>query len=226
MFFLDPIHGTLTIELLNLQTNPKDVSQLISGIEFTMSNLSAGTVANATPSATESAITINGDGVPTSTPETSGWVDQSIGANTFTLCTVCGSGVGGHPAGPSQLIIGGPNSSTGSLEKYTNANGSIAHNGPHNPFILGSGDTYASGPLAGLDSSPEWVLNLPLLTPTSTVTQVKFFFGTTYGDHVITETVSTQTSSATPEPGPLVLMISGLGLIAGSVLVRRRQPRP
>ena len=204
---------TITVELLNSEINPGAVSQLISGVEFDLTNLSTGTLSSTINSATENSFDVGSDGAPTVDQQSSTWVVNKIGASSLTLCEICKTGGGG---GPAELIIGGPDPTTGNSQLYTNAAGSIAGNGPHNPFILGSGATYSVGTLKGLNAMPTWVLKVPLITSTTTISQVRFFFGTTYGQDEVTDNIG-----ITPEPGPIVLIGGGLLLVAGGRFSRR-----
>jgi len=93
----------------------------------------------------------------------------------------------GPATGPATLIIGpGP---------YTNANGSITDNDPHNPFI---------------DPSATWTLAFAGATASTVISNVVFSFGKQPGANV-----------AVPIPAAVWLFGSGLlGLVA---IARRRQ---
>src|SRR5262249_42400935 len=97
--------------------------------------------------------------------------------------------------GPAGLIIG----PSGPGGVYSNANGSIAGNGPHNPFI---------------DGTATFVVAISGLTADSTVTGATFSFGTTAGSNVV------------GVPGPVVgaglpgLVAACIGLVT---LARRRR---
>ena len=112
-------NGTISITLTNLEANPTTVAQNISDLLFTLSN---GTTTSASlTSSSGQDITINDNGTSTlgSTGST-GW-----GLDVSPLGTIHLDDLGFD--GPEHTIIGpGP---------YTNANGSIAGNNPHNPFI-------------------------------------------------------------------------------------------
>jgi hypothetical protein len=136
------------------------------------------------------------------------------------LCAICSPAVTvAHPdAGPSKLILGGPDPATGLSDTYSNANGSML-NSAHNPFILGSGDTYSAGSaLAAAQSTPTWVLSVPNITAATTVTSVTFHFATSYST---TTNYETDTFGYTPEPESNILMITGLGLILVAGATRR-----
>jgi hypothetical protein len=221
MFTFDTTAHTMEIQLLNLEQNAGGVIQLISGIEFTLSNYS-GVVAGSVPAATDfSLVTIGGGGVPTVSSGVAGWAFQSLTSNTMTLCAICNPAVTVNTpdAGPSKLILGGPDPATGLADTYTNANGSMTNSG-HNPFILGSGDTYSAGSKLGATakSTPTWVLTVPNITAATTVTSVTFHFNTTYST---TTDYETETFGYTPEPESTFLMITGLGLILVAGAARR-----
>jgi hypothetical protein len=225
-FTFDTTAHTIEIELLNLQSNASDVKQLISGIEFTLSNYS-GLVSPGTPVATDfSLVTIGSGGVPSVSSGVAGWAFQSLTTTSMTLCAICNPSVtvGTPDAGPSKLILGGPNAATGLADTYSAANGSMT-NGAHNPFILGSGDTYSAGSTLGAlaKSTPTWVLSVPNITAATTVTSVTFHFNTTYST---TTDYEVDNFGYTPEPESNILVSAGLGLvlIAGAVQ-RHRQAR-
>jgi len=95
------------------------------------------------------------------------------------------------PAGPDQTIIGGTGSGA-----YANANGSIAANGPHNPFLV--------GPVT-------FTLVVPGVTVDSTFSNVVIQFGT--------EATPPQTQQV-PEPASMLLL--GSGLVGAAAGFRRR----
>ncbi len=93
----------------------------------------------------------------------------------------------GPATGPATLIIGpGP---------YTNANGSIRDNNPHNPFI---------------NTSATWTLAFAGATAGTVISNVVFSFGTTPGANV-------------PVPIPAAVWLFGSGLLGLVAIARRRQ---
>jgi hypothetical protein len=180
--------GTLSITLSDLLANPTDVAQLLSDLKFdvTIGNTSLATVN--TGSSSGALINIDGSGNPTSAgTATPGWViDSGSPAGMIHL-----DDLGAGAAGPKHLIIGPPG--TGGV--YSAANGSIAGNSAHNPFINGSAT---------------FVLNIPGMTVDSTIENVTFSFGTTTGQDV-------PGGGTVPDGGTTVLLlgasVSGLGLL-------------
>jgi hypothetical protein len=167
--------GTIQVTLTNQQANPNDVSQLLSDLSFTVANGSTTGATLASSSGQE--LTDNGNGSFSTGPTVpTGWVFSVTGGGTgVTLDDLNGPG---H-AGPAHLIIGPP----GGGGTYSDANGSIAGNGPHNPFL----DQTASFTITGAG-----------ITANTQVTDAVFSFGTTSG-------VTVPGVTAVPEPGALVM---------------------
>src|ERR1044072_783104 len=95
------------------------------------------------------------------------------------------------PAGPEQTIIGGTGSGA-----YANANGSIAGNDPHNPFLVGT---------------VTFTLVVPGVTVNSIFSNVAIQF--------VTEATPPQTQQV-PEPASMFLV--GTGLLGAAAGLRRR----
>jgi hypothetical protein len=182
--------GTLLITLTDLQANPTDVAQLISDLDFTTSNgATSGTIA----SSSGQEITVANDGTFTtgSTVDT-GWTLNST-ATGLQLDVL------GTTTAPSHLIIGPPDG----FNLYSNANGSIAGNGPHNPFLNGSAT---------------FLLDIAGVTADTTVTSATFSFGTTEGADLVPGTPP----SAVPEPRTSLTLAVLLGFMGLAQLRRSR----
>jgi PEP-CTERM motif len=189
-------NGGLTLLLENSVSDPVSVIQNISGIQFTVSGATAGSVT----SSTGTPRTIANDGTfADAAAGTTDWL-FSFGGGTFNL-TALGAN------GPDQTIIGAP----GGTNVYSNANGSIAGNNPHNPFLAAQ----ATFVLASLG-----------VTEQSTVSNVILLFGTG-PTAVIAEcrngcTPTQPLPSTAPEPTSMLLFGSGL---VGVALRRLRRGR-
>jgi len=171
--------NSLTILLSDLLADPTSVGQLISDIDFTFAGniSSSGTSLTST---TGTGVDINGSGhTSADTVPSNAWM-----LNGFHL-TALG---GGQPKG---LIIG----PSGAGGVYDKANGSIADNGPHNPFYSGSAT---------------FTLNIPGLTAASIVNGAIFSFGTQEG-------VDVPGIPRVPDGGATIILLgaalSGLGLV-------------
>ena len=172
--------GTLSVTLNDLEANPTDVAQLLSDLDFV---LSTGQTTGTLSSSSGQEITVNSGGTFTlgSTVST-GWVLNNNVSGGLQLDVL------GTTAGPSHLIIGPP----GTGGTYSNANGSIAGNGPHNPF---------------LNDTATFNLAISGVTAATTISSATFSYGTTAGINV----AGVPTTSPTiPEPATYAMLGTGL----------------
>ena len=186
--------GTISVTLNNLLSNPTDVAQNLSDLFFTLSN---GATTGTLTSSSGTELTVNSGGT------------FSVGASVATGWTLSASGgslllnVLGTPVGPAHTIIGTSSNGTYSGGTYSNAKGSIAGNGPHNPF---------------LESGTTFTLSVPGVTAATTITAATFSFGTAAGNTLV------GTASTVPEPITMVLVGAGL-LAMGTLRMQRKAKR-
>jgi PAS domain-containing protein len=190
--------GQIDIQLNNRQANPTSVIQALSGLSFV---LSTGQTSGSLLSMSGTQRTINSDGsYSDGSTINSGWVLQT--GSVLRLCVLCAGGTG-----PDYTLIGPEGADADSL--YNNANGSIAGNGPHNPFF---GDSLS------------FSLSVPGLTSDSAISSATFFFGTTEGQDFVTVggcTVDCGGPTRTPQntvPEPSTFILFGLALLGFSVV--------
>ncbi len=143
----------VTIQLENLQADPRSVAQALSGLHFVLSGgQTSGSV-------------LAGQGMWREVAWGGDYTDLGVGSAGWALRWWDGQfhlGVLDTPTAPAHLILGPPDEDG----TYDAANRSIAGNRPHNPF---------------LGTSALFVLDVPGVTAGSTITAVAFSFGTSHG---------------------------------------------
>lgn len=147
---------SITVFLENLQTDPRSVTQNLSGLQFTVST--GQTIGTLTGSSGVPRWVAIDKTYTDGSAISSGWELGTIGAGLYLY-------VLGTAVGPAHTIIGPPDAS----DKYGNSNGSINDNGPHNPFLA---------------ESAAFVLNVPGVSDASSIGEVTFEFDTAPGSSV------------------------------------------
>jgi MYXO-CTERM domain-containing protein len=187
----------IVVTLTNLETNPTAVSQLISGLTFSLTTLDSATIGLSVDTVDSGQLidrsAWSATPVNDTTDSITNWTVASSGASTTNISL---SALGG---GPADLIIGEP----GGGGTYTNANGSL-NNCHACPLILYTATFDLS--LVGVSSSTG--------IDASTI-MVK------YGTDTSGESVNVSQQSLTPEPNSAFLAFGALGLIAYAARRRR-----
>lgn len=159
----------------------------MSDLDFTLGG-PAGSYTLQSSSAQEITVALNGTFTTGATVST-GWALGTLNGGLI-LCVTCPSNasVSSPAVNPSHLLLGPP----GPGNLYSNANGSIAGNKPHNPF---------------LNQTATFTISSTSITSNTTVTGATFSFGTSAG-------VTVGGVPQVPEPGTYSMLASGLGLLA------------
>ena len=194
--------NSLDITLNDLLVNPNNVGQLLSGLSFSINGFTSGTLL----SSSGLLVTV-GDGGSTTyagADSTTGWVLQL--QPTFDLCDICNNLLTPSKGAlaPAGLIIGPDVNGV-----YSDANGGIAGNSGHNPFV---------------SESATFDLSIAGLTSSDSVSSVLFRFGTKFGKQTSNGVCTSGCGAASvPEPGALALFAAGLGSLGFALSRKRRQ---
>ena len=193
--------NSLDITLNDLLVNPNNVGQLLSGLSFSINGFTSGTLL----SSSGQLVTVAEDGSPTDgATSTTGWVLQL--QPTFDLCDICNNLLTPSKGAlaPAGLIIGPDVNGV-----YSDANGGIAGNSGHNPFV---------------SESATFDLSIAGLTSSDSVSSVLFRFGTKFGKQTSNGVCTSGCGAASvPEPGALALFAAGLGSLGFALSRKRRQ---
>ncbi len=185
--------NSVSVTIYNATSNPTSVVELISGLNFTFSGGSTLGASLLSSSATE--LTVNSTavgGYSVGGSVATGWGLTSPTSSSLFLNVL------GY-AGPEHLIIGPSNNGTYSGGAYAAANGGIAGNPAHNPF-LESGATFN-------------ITGLPGVTANTTITSAQFFFGTTQGAAYSPP----GNTPSVPDGGTTLLMLGSALAVLGAV---------
>jgi hypothetical protein len=190
---------TYTVTLTNLEANPTSISQNLSGLQITFQN---GGLVPIAPYYIGDEVTVAADG--TFTP--SGSFAEEFGAPWSTTNNRSFNSAIVSTNSATDTIIGPP----GPGNVYSNANGSIAGNSAHNPFL----------------TSLTWSFELiPTQGPTGPITGVSFQFDGNGQAFTIAgvDPPSANAVAGVPEPATWVTMLLGFAGLGFAFRKSRRK---
>jgi PEP-CTERM motif len=196
-FDTDYTTNTIVVTLENLVVNPVAVNQNLTGLFF---SITTGQSSGTLDSSMADEVNVDEFGTPSagSLGVSTGWLlindamDPILGTTGLYLDQLTAPG-------SAHSIIGAPDGSN----VYSNAKGSIADNGPHNPF---------------LDQVAKFSLTVAGLDATSQIGGVTFQFNTSAGTYF----TPPELIPGVPEPSSLVLLSMGGLAVLGSRFRRHR----
>ena len=180
--------NSIQITINDLLANPTSVGQLVSDISFRADGLTTGAGGANVPSG--SYVSVGSGGSTSGGACCANW--ELTNTNGIYHLTAL---AGGAYTGPAYLIIG-PADGNG---VYSDANGSIARNRPHNPFIA---------------ESALFTLGVIGATASTVISDVVFSFGTQAGVDV---------PAVTAVPIPAAAWLFGSGLLGLGAMAKRRR---
>jgi len=189
---ITPREGEVNVVIANNEANPTDVGQNVSDLTISLGNALTST-ATYNGTQTNPIVRVGTNGTITTTGTTNQTWDLSTpSGSTILLSALTAS------AGPSDTLIGPP----GPDGTYSNANGSIANNTAHNPF---------------LSQTATFDILAPGVTPSTEITGTMFSFGTMGMPNVPGEEVTVP-----PIPLPPTIYLFG-SVLGGAFWLGRRK---